>query len=320
MGSGNKLVYGAAILYALIIGLSFLFVKVALPYANPFDLLAYRFSAALIAILIFILLSKTKINYSFSKLKRILPLTLFNPLMFFAFQTFGLEYASSSEAGILSAAIPIFTLILATIFLKEHTTGLQKISVLASVLGVIYITLMKGMAFEGSIIGIALLLISMLSFSGYSVLARKMTKDFTSLELSFTMILVSCISFTTLAFFNHLQVGTLGALFSPLINPQFILSILYLGVLSTFITFLLSNYILSKLEASKMSVFINLSTVVSIIAGMVILNEAVYYYHIIGSILIVGGVLGTNFLGQKQELHSEAQNKVQNNVQKRSTQ
>ena len=49
-----------------------------------------------------------------------------------------------------------------------------------------------------------------------------------------------------------------------------------------------------------MSVFANLGTVISIIAGVLILNEDIFYYHIIGSVLIISGVLGTNFLGRKK--------------------
>ena len=45
-----------------------------------------------------------------------------------------------------------------------------------------------------------------------------------------------------------------------------------------------------------MSVFSNLGTVISIVAGVIFLNEEIFYYHIIGSIFIVGGVIGTNFL------------------------
>lgn len=62
----------------------------------------------------------------------------------------------------------------------------------------------------------------------------------------------------------------------------------------------MTNYILSKIEASKMSVFANLGTVITIVAGAVILKENIYYYHVIGSVLIVAGVLGTNFLDKKE--------------------
>ena len=49
-----------------------------------------------------------------------------------------------------------------------------------------------------------------------------------------------------------------------------------------------------------MSVFVNLSTVISIEAGVVFLNESVFYYHIIGSFLIIIGVIGVNFLDEER--------------------
>lgn len=297
----RKFVYSAALLYTLITGFSFLFGKIALAVANPFDLLAYRFSASFVAVIILLAFKLVKVNYSFKSILRILPLAIFYPLMFFAFQTFGLEASSSSEAGILSATIPIFTLILATIFLKEETTLLQKISIFVSVLGVIYITLMKGYSFEiSNLKGIILLLISALSFAGYSVLARRLTRDFSSFELSIVMMIISFLFFTFTAIISHLIKGTLNTFFLPLGEPSFILSVLYLGVLSTLLTSVLTNFVLSRIEASKMSVFTNLATVISIIAGVIFLQEEIFYYHIIGSLMIILGVIGANYFGKSK--------------------
>ncbi|MEH6882126.1 EamA family transporter, partial [Priestia megaterium] len=44
----KKKAYIAALTYAIIIGLSFMFVKVALTIATPFDALAHRFTIAFI--------------------------------------------------------------------------------------------------------------------------------------------------------------------------------------------------------------------------------------------------------------------------------
>lgn len=64
---------------------------------------------------------------------------------------------------------------------------------------------------------------------------------------------------------------------------------------------MLNNYALSKIEAAKMSVFGNLRTVVAIFAGVFFLKEKIYYYHIIGSIMIILGVIGTNYFDSKDE-------------------
>ena len=290
--------YLAALLYAIIVGLSFLFTKVALGISNPIDILAHRFIASFIAISIPILFKLVPINLTKKRIVKVLRLAILYPLCFFGFQTFGLQYATSSEAGILLASAPVFTMIMASYFLKEKSNTYQKISIAISLVGVLYITFKKGSTIElANMKGIILLLLSALSFSGYGILVRKLRKDYTVVELSFIMVTISFIAFTSLAIIKNISAGTVSDFFLPLKNIDFIISILYLGVLSTLGTSLLTNYSLSKLEASKIIVFSNLGTVISIVAGVIFLKEKIFYYHIIGSLMIIGGVLGTNFLG-----------------------
>src|SRR5699024_1063232 len=266
----GKFIYLVAIVYALITGLSFLFNKIALQTTDPIDILGHRFTAAFIGVLIPLLFGWIKLNLNKEMIKKILPLAIFYPLFFFGFQTTGLQYASSAEAGILLASSPIFTLILASYFLKEESTFLQKISILISVSGVIFITVMKGSTLDlHNILGIVLLLLSSLSLAGYNVLGRVLTQDFSNLELSVIMITISFVSYNALAIGKHLINGSIIHYFAPLANMNFIIAIIYLGVLSSFVTSLMTNYILSKIEASRMSVFANLATVISIIAGVV---------------------------------------------------
>lgn len=293
----RKLAYVAATLYAIIVGLSFLFTKIALSISNPIDILAHRFIVSFIAISIPVFFKLVPVNFNKKRIIKILPLAILYPLCFFGFQTFGLQYATSSEAGIILASAPIFTMIMASYFLDEKSNIYQKASISISLVGVLYITFKKGSTIDlANLRGMILLLFSALSFSAYSILARKMTKDYTTTELSFMMITISFIVFTSVAIINNVSSGTIKEFFLPMVNIKFILSIIYLGVLSTLGTSLLTNFALSKLEASKIIVFSNLGTVISIIAGVIFLKEEIFYYHVIGSLMIVGGVLGTNFL------------------------
>lgn len=296
MSKQKRWAYIAAAAYAFITGLSFLFTKIALLTTNPLDILAFRFTAGFLGVLVLGSFGRFRFKNNWLTIKKVLPLAFFYPLGFFLFQTYGLQYSSSSEAGILLATIPVFTLILATVFLKEETGLWQKLSILISVMGVIYITLMKGTAMGGKNgVGIILLLLSALSFSAYSVLARNFAGEFSSLELSAIMISISFLAFNIIAVFNHLRDGDITSFLTPLGNGKFILSVLYLGLLSSLGTSLLTNYSLSILQASKMAVFSNLSTVISIFAGVLFLNERFYFYHLLGSVLIVSGIAGANF-------------------------
>ncbi|RKF52330.1 transporter [Bacillus wiedmannii] len=292
--------YLSALLYSFIIGFSFMFVKLALTVTSPLDTLAHRFTVAFVAASIPIVFGFVKLNMSFKNILALLPLAIFYPALFFAFQAFGLVYTSSSEAGIIQAAIPIFTMMLASYFLKEYTNTWQKISVLISVIGVIYIFIMNGIGtHETSFIGVILILLSALSSAFYNVLARKMTKKFKLMDLTYTMTVIGFISFNLIAIASHISKGTITAYFKPFTNGTFLISILYLGLLSSLLTALLLNYSLSYIEAAKISVFSNLSTLITIIAGVIFLHEQISYYHIIGTIMIIFGIIGTNFLGKK---------------------
>lgn len=301
MKNGIFLAYISALINALIVGLSFLFTKTAVTMSTPLDTLSFRFSVAFLVLSFLLLIRVVKIKFRLREYYNLLPLTLFYPAAFFSFQAFGLKYVSSSEAGILFATIPIITAVFASIFLKEQTTVLQKLSIGLSVFGVIYIFVMKGTNISiDNWLGIALLVISCLSIAGYSILARSLTKSFKPMEITYFMLGVGFIFFNSVALFQHVANGSLDSMLTPWKDINFVFAILFLGILASFVTSLLSNFILSKIPASQMSVFSNLSTVVSIVAGAVILSEQIYYYHIIGSVLIIAGVIGTNLFKEKQ--------------------
>ncbi|MBY6899060.1 DMT family transporter [Clostridium botulinum] len=294
--SHKKKAYVSAILYSIIIGFSFLFSKISLTFADPLDALAHRFTVSFIFAFVSVLLGWIKLDITKKDILSILPLSLFYPIMFFGFQIFGLVYIASSEAGIIQATIPIFTMIFSIIFLKEHPSILQKLSILLSVAGVVYIFFMKGVNLKSNIfIGIVLILLSALSSSGNNVLARKMSGQYKPISLTYTVICIGFVFFNIVSIINHSLNGTLNLYFKPFTSPLFIVSIFYLGILSSLVTSFLLNYSLSKIEASKMSVFNNLSTLITMMAGVVFLGEKLQYFHIIGSFMIILGIVGTNF-------------------------
>ncbi|MGR6764993.1 DMT family transporter [Paenibacillus sp. T2-29] len=299
--SRNGVAYLAALSYAAILGFSFLFVKLTVTEASPLDVIAHRFALSLIALTIPVLLGWIKINIKLRDMLRILPLALLSPLLFFPLQAFGLMSTSSSEGGIIQATVPIFTLLLASYFLKERTTVLQKISLLLSVFGVVFIFVMKSGAplASNSFGGIFLLVLSAICLSGYNVLARPLTQKYSPMELTYVTSILGCIVFNLAALGYHAIDGSMSAYTVPLVKPDYWMALAYLGILSTLVTSLLSSFALKWIEASKMSVIGNLSTLISMMAGAYILNEQLAYYHIIGAVVIIIGVVGTNFGGRK---------------------
>ncbi|MNW63795.1 EamA-like transporter family protein [compost metagenome] len=115
------------------------------------------------------------------------------------------------------------------------------------------------------------------------------------------MTLSGFVAFNGMAIGQHAIQGTLRQYFEPFGHLGFVMAILYLGILSSLVTSYLSNYTLSKIKASEMSVFSNVATLITILAGVLFLQEEFHYYHLVGAAFIITGVIGTNFYRVKKE-------------------
>ncbi|HKM45797.1 MAG TPA: DMT family transporter [Dysgonamonadaceae bacterium] len=294
--------YIGLVMITIIIGLSFIFVKIALKYASAMDLLAHRFTAAAISIILLWIFGFIKLpSFSFKKAKSLLLLSLFYPLLFFALQTFGLQYSSASEAGIVFATTPIITLIAASFFLKEKTTLLQKIGIVMSIAGILYIIFYAGgVSGSTNLKGVILLLLSVFVLVVYYVLGKQTSAKFSAIEITVWMTLLAFIVFNGFSVATHIQSDTLNQFFNSLVHREFLWAVLYLGVLSSMFTAFLTNFALAQVPASQIAVFNNLSPLVSIAGGILILGETLFTYHIIGGVLVLSGVAMTVFFKHKK--------------------
>lgn len=289
--------YAGLTLMTVIIGFSFIFVKIALQYASPVDLLAHRFTAATAGLLCFYLFRrKGRPVFDRKKMLPLLVISLFYPILMFSMQTVGLQFTTASEAGILSATAPIFTVILAAVFLKEKNSFRQIIFVVLSVAGVAYIIYKNGLGAISSetLKGDFFILLSVVSMAIYFILGRKATQQFDAMDITFFMTVTACIVFNLIAVMGHFESGTLPLYFEAFKNSDFLWTILYLGVLSSFLTSFLTNNALKVIPASQVSIFNNFSPVIAVFAGVLFLNETLHLYHIIGGIMVLIGIMGVN--------------------------
>ncbi|MDF2881473.1 MAG: protein of unknown function transrane [Clostridiaceae bacterium] len=286
--------YLTALFSSMIFGLSFLFTKKALSVASPTSIMAFRFSTAFLVMTLLIIFKIIKVNYKNKPLGWILLLSLFEPVIYFIFETYGLQYTASSLGGLMISLIPIAVTVLGVYFLNERPTIKQVIFIITSVAGVALIGIMSSSGeTESSPLGICLLLGAVMSAAFFTIISRKISSKFNAIEITYFMMVTGTVCFNGLAIISHLINKDMYNYFQPLTSITFLTSIIYLGVISSIIAYFLINYSLSKLQASKTTVFSNVSTIVSILAGIIFLKESFHAYHIVGSALILIGVWGT---------------------------
>lgn len=293
----KRLPYIALMVTCSIYGLSFMFIKQGVGIVEPTQLLSARFIVGLIIMSILSMLGLIKLDITKKKLKMFLPVALIQPAIYFICEANGINFTSSCMAGIIFSLTPIFVTLLAVIFLNESRTWFQWICVLTSVIGVIMIVLSNsGGNSESHIFGVMLLLLAVVADGFYIIFAKKVTKEMTPLEICYMMQIGGAVSFNILGISKALIEGkSIFEFYLQSLNKTVLLDILYLVVLSSLVASSLFTYALSKIDASRAVVFMNLIPIVSIVAGVFILDEKFTFLQFIGSVLILISIMVMNY-------------------------
>lgn len=280
-----------------IFGFSFLFSKIALDIAEPLVLVAVRFTVAFALLNLIRFTGLVPCNFKGKKMAELIILGLLQPCLYFICESYGISMTSSSFAGIIIALAPIVGLVLGVVMLKEIPTVLQIIFSVLSVAGVLVMTT-TGSAEGFNMLGFIILIGAVVSGSLYSVISRKLADTFTAFERTYVMFGVGTVVFIILALLRVR--GDFALITVPLTTGKFWISILYLSCVSSVGAFMLLNKALDVLDVTRSLVFANVTTIISVIAGVIFLKEHFTSIQVIGIVMIVIGVYGVNRFTRKQ--------------------
>jgi Permeases of the drug/metabolite transporter (DMT) superfamily len=287
-------------------GFSFLFSKLAFQVTTPSVLLAIRFLLAFAFMNLALLLRRKPLSLRGRPWKGLLVLGLTQPVCYFLCESYGINNSTSSFAGTMIALIPMSALALSALLLGERTNLRQKLFTVLSVAGAAVASL-AGVGGEVRPLGVILLLGAVLSGGFYNIYSRKTSYSFDAFEQTYFMLGMGAAVFTPLALW--LSRNDLSRLvLAPLQNGKLWMSALFLAGLCSVGAFLLLNYALSRVPAPVVAPLGNLTTVVSILAGVIFLHESFTALQAAGSAAIVFGAVGASLAGPKCTLDNISPN------------
>ena len=297
---------GAVIAGNTIFGFSFIFSKMALQITLPSVLIAVRFVAAFIALNLIVIFGrmikvpdgqggrKPLVQFSLrgKPLRNILLLALFQPILYFLCESYGIVFTSAAFAGTIIAIIPICGIIFDVLIMHSKVRLRQVICAIMSAVGV-GITTVGAEGMKSSVLGLLFLLGAVTAGSLFYVFSKKSGDDYNPLEQTYVMFALGSLVYAVFALVQcRGQYDEL--IFSALVQPQFIISVLYLAVISSVAAFIFLNYGTVRVTVSEASIFANLTTVISIIAGVVFLHEVFTQFQVVGAIIIIVSVFFSN--------------------------
>ena len=293
----------SGIIVSVLFGLSFMFTREALDILAPMQLLSFRFALAALSLTVLRLAGVIRVDLRGKNLNSLFVVALFQPVLYFIFETTGVKLTSASEAGMMMGLIPVVVVLLEVPFFKSAPSIKQLASVVLSVAGVFFIVVMKGNVELGyNIWGTLALIGAVLAAGMYNIYSKKSTLAFTPVEITYLMMWTGALLFNGIVLIQHIAGGTLGSMFIPLAQPRILAAIVYLGIFSSVLAFFLMNFMLSKIRASQTATYINLTTVVAILGGILFRGETFAWFQGVGAFMIILGVWGTAWFGREEPL------------------
>jgi len=287
----------AALIGNGIFGFSFMFSRMALNVASPFVMLMYRFVIAFAAINGVVLCVRGRTDAQWLRFslagKPLWPLVvlgLVQPVCYFLCESYGISMTNSVFSGVIIALIPIAAMVIGVVTLGERPRASQAGFAALSIAGVVLMTLQQSAQGEIQPLGVVLLFGAVLTGVFFNIITRKIAGAYSALERTYVMMLVAMVAFTLLAVLEcRLQPAQLLA---PLGSAAFMGSMVYLSLFSSIAAFLLLNYAGGELPVAKTTAFCNLTTVISVLAGVVFLGEPFTLLSLAASVMIILGIWG----------------------------
>jgi len=277
-------IYILLVIVSVLWGGSFVVVKDAALVVSPINLAFIRFLFASPIMLTMLLVYKKPKRVAIRDLGWVALLGLTGVTLLYLLQYTGIYLTNASNASVLINTNVLFIAILSTIFLKEKISVKRALGIATAFFGVFIVT--AGYSFSingGGLFGSLLVVLSAFCWAVYSIVGKHLMRrydDFTLNTYAFV--------FGTLFFLPSLDLNQMGNLLIDFSKVWF--SIFYLSILCSAFGYTVWYYGLSKMDASKTAVFLNLIPLSAILFSVFFLHEVLTIQFIIGALLILSGV------------------------------
>jgi len=284
--NARNIAFLLAFLASLIYGVSFTVAKDVMPlYIKPFGFIFIRVlgATALFWIAgIFVKKEKIVIN----DFLRIFLASVFgialNMLAFFK----GLSMTSPISASVIMVTSPIIVLSFATIFLNEKATK-KKISGIFIGMAGAALLIVYGQSFQlgdSEVLGNFLIMVNATSYALYLILIKNLSKKYHPLTFAKWLYLFGFILIIPFGLREFTEVNWTN------VPQSALLSIGFITVFTTFLTYLFNLLAIRKLKPTTLSIFIYLQPVIASTYALIVGSDTLNLTKILATILIFIGV------------------------------
>ena len=225
-------------------------------------------------------------NYKLFIVLGVTSITIFNSIVYYS-----LNFTQVISGVLMISTIPVMIMFFSSIMKIEKTNLFQIIGVIFSFVGVIIIItkanfeILKNLNFNK---GDITMVVAMFSWALYSTLLKKQKYEISQLSL-LQVVMSFGLAFLIPIYFIEYQMG-----YRIVLDQNFFMILFYVVLFPGLISFIFWIKGVSLIGANRAGVFLHMMPVLSAIMAMIIFNEKFMFYHMLGAIFILTGILLSN--------------------------
>lgn len=274
---------------------SFVAMKLAFKGYHPMQVVFARMFIASLCFVAFIPSFK-KIRWRRRDLKYLVLMAICEPCLYFLFEAEALKRTSASQAGMITAMLPLLVAVLAWGWLKEKISRQTLGGFSLAIVGACWLSIASDTSSNAPnpLLGNFFEFLAMVCAAGYTVSLKHLTNNYPPL------LLTACQAFIGAIFFlPFLLLPGVGMITTWETGPA--LAIIYLGTFITLGAYGCYNYSVSRIPASRAAGYVNLIPVFGVILGMVILGEKLNFTQWLACGLVFCGVWISGMEGKNRK-------------------
>jgi drug/metabolite transporter (DMT)-like permease len=282
--------WGVFVLLSLVWGSSFLWIKIAVDEIGPLMLVTLRLLFGLGGMAVILAAQRQAIPRDAKTLLAYLFMGAVNTAIPFTLISWGETRIDSGLASILNGTVPLFTIVIAHFWLHDEKITLPRIGGL--IIGFVGVVVLVSRDFHpdglrGSIVGQVAVIVASICYATAITFSRKYLRNQSPVvQTAMVLLFAEAIMWV---FLPPLEPIRLPAL------PITWLAAAWLGVLGSCLAYLMFFYLINAWGPTRASLVTYVMPVVGLILGLYFRNEVMDWRLLLGSLLVVGGVLIVNF-------------------------
>jgi drug/metabolite transporter (DMT)-like permease len=235
-----------------------------------------------------IIVYKKKFLIAKKDLKYFTGMALFEPFIYFLFETYSLKYCDASVVSVIIATIPLFVALMALFLFKERLSKLNFFGIILSIFGIVIMLWHNFMNTQFSFY-IFLAFGAVFSTIGYNFFLKKIPTSYSPIVVITWQNILGAIAFLPLLFLVN-DSETFVYQFYALKDMQNLSFLLILSIFCSTVAFMLYIDAMRILGIARTNIFTNLIPVMTAIIAFYILKEDITIYKILGMLIVIAGI------------------------------